>query len=50
MLNWFEWVKDEVGVGGTVYRSVIGAPSLRASFAADLPRLGGVPGPRGATG
>ncbi|MEO5743291.1 MAG: hypothetical protein ABIQ53_01705, partial [Terracoccus sp.] len=37
MLNWFEWVKHEREIGGTVDGAVTRSPALRAAFADDLP-------------
>ena len=37
MVNWFEWRKDEVEVGGTVDWRSTGRASISQAYIADLP-------------
>ena len=37
MINWFEWNKDEVEVGGVVDWRTLHSPTTRPAFVADLP-------------
>lgn len=38
MINWFEWNKDEVEVGGVVDWRTLHSPTTRPAFVADLPK------------